>query len=69
MAHIGTYYFNRSNKELLYQDHSIRATLAKRGVTKTSTSSITFSTLFTAPISRLSLSVSKQCYKALLKYN
>ena len=69
MAHIGTYYFNRSNKELLYQDHSIRATLAKRGVTKTSTGSIAFGALSTIPISCLSLSASKQRHKASLKYN
>ena len=69
MAYIGTYYFNRSGKKFLYQNHSVRATLAKYGITKTFTGSVTFSTLFTAPTPRLSSSANKQCRKALLKRN
>ena len=69
MAHIGTYYFNGSSKELLHQDRSIGAALAKYSITKTSTGSITFSTLSTAPTPYLSLSANKWRCKALLKYN
>ena len=69
MAHIGTYYFNGSGKELLRQNHSIRTTLAKYSVTKTFTGFIAFNTLSTAFISYLSLSANKWRYKALFKYN
>ena len=66
---MGTYYFNRSSKELLRQDCSIRAALAKYSVIKTSTSFIAFNTLFTTFISYLSLSASKWRRKALLECN
>jgi hypothetical protein len=55
-------------RELLYRDGSIRAALAKHGVNKASSSSITFSTLSTTPIPYLPLFSSKRRYKALPKY-
>ena len=67
MAYIGTYYFNRLVKKLLYYNRSIRAALAKCGVTKASSSSIIFSILSTTPIPYLPLFSSKQRYKALPK--
>ena len=69
MAYIGTYYFDGSSKELLCQDCSIGAILAKYSVTKTFTSFVAFSTLSTTPTSCLFLSANKQRHKALLKYN
>ena len=59
MAYIGTYYFNRLGKELLRHDYSIRAALAKYGVTKASSGSITFSALSTTPTPYLPLFSSK----------
>jgi hypothetical protein len=67
MAYIGTYYFNRLGKKLLRYNRSIRAALAKRGVTKASSSSIAFSALSTTPILYLPLFSSKRRYKALPK--
>jgi len=66
-AYIGTYYFNRSSKKLPRYNCSIRAALAKYGVTKASSSSVTFSALSTAPISYLPLFSSKWRYKAIPK--
>ena len=59
MAYIGTYYFNRLGKELLYYNRSIRAALAKYSVTKASSSSIAFSALSTTPTPYLPLFSSK----------
>ena len=59
MAYIGTYYFNRLGKKLLRYNRSIRAALAKRGVTKASSDSIAFSALSTTPIPYLPLFSSK----------
>ena len=67
MAYIGTYYFNRLGKELLRCNYSIRAALAKRGVTKASSSSVAFSASSTTPTPCLPLFSSKQRYKALPK--
>ena len=66
---MGIYYFNGSSKELLCQDHSIGAILAKYGVTKTFTSFVAFSALSAAPIFYLSLSASKWRREALLERN
>ena len=64
---MGTYYFNRLGKKLPRHNRSIRAALAKRGVTKASSSSVAFSTLSTTPTPYLPLFSSKQRYKALPK--
>ena len=67
IAYIGTYYFNRLGKELLRYNYSIRAALAKRGITKASSSSIAFSILSTTPTSYLLSFSRKQRRKALYK--
>jgi len=64
---MGTYYFNRSGKELPRYNRSIRAALAKRGITKVSSGSIAFSALSTTPILYLPLFSSKWRYKAIPK--
>ena len=69
MAYIGTYYFNGSGKELLCQDHSVKAILAKYSVTKTSAGFVAFNTLSTAFTPYLSLSTNKWRREALFKHN
>ena len=66
-AYIGTYYFNRLGKKLPRYNCSVGAALAKRSVTKASSSSVAFGTLSTAPIPHLPLFSSKRRYKALPK--
>ena len=65
---MGTYHFNTSGKELQRYNRSIRAALAKRGVTKASFSSVAFSALSTAPTPHLSLFSSKRRHKATPKH-
>ena len=56
---MGSYYFNGLGKELPRRNRSIRAALAKRSITKASSSSITFSALSTTSTPYLLLFSSK----------